>query len=272
MAGRGTENTLLDTVATGKSAESTGPLSSAGKVLALLDAFGVSRAVLGVSELATRAQLSKSTAHRLLGVLVERDYVQRIDDRYCLTDRMFVLGNQVRICRPNGLRERAVPFMTELFAETRETVHLAVLHGTEVLYLEKIFGHGAAPCSTTVGTRRPVHCTALGKALVAFADEATVHANLTTGLQRFTRYTLVYPKQLQAALARVHQEGVATDLEEYKLGVTCIAAPVREPATGQAVAALSISSVTSRGDVRRHKSRIIRAAEALSDHLAMTSY
>ena len=245
-----------------------GSETSVGKALALLDAFDSSRAVLGVSELANRAHLPKSTAHRLLAVLVEHQYVQRVGDRYCLADRMFELGNQVSICRPNGLRERAIPFMAELYAETHETVHLAVLRGTDVLYLEKIFGHNTTQCGTTVGTRKPAYCTALGKAILAYADPETVQLNLAGKMQRHTPYTLTQPGRLQSSLVRIRDEGVATDFEEWHLGVTCLAAPLLDPATGRAMAAVSISSLSSRGDIRRFSPRLRRITEMLSSRLA----
>lgn len=241
--------------------------TSVGKALNLLNAFDASRAVLGVSELASRARLPKSTAHRLLGVLVQHGYVQRVGDRYVLADRVFELGNQVRICRPNGLRERAVPFMTELFAQTRETVHLAVLRNTEVLYIEKVFGYAAVLSGTTVGTRRPAYCTALGKAILAFADAETVEANVFGSMRRHTAYTITQPGQLLSSLQRIRDEGVATDFEEWRLGLTCLAAPLTEPATGRPVGAMSISSATTRGDIRRFTARLLHATSELSSHL-----
>ncbi|MET8948904.1 IclR family transcriptional regulator [Streptomyces sp. NPDC004542] len=241
-----------------------GSETSVGKALTLLDAFGGPRTVLGVSELAVRAGLPKSTAFRLLSVLLESGYVRRVGDRYSLTEHIFELGQRVSSCRPNGLRERALPFMTELYAETRETVHLGVLRGTEVLYLEKIFGHHAAPCTTSVGTRRPAYCTALGKAILAFSDSVAQEAILESPMSRHTPYTLSQPGQLSISLQRVRENGFATDLQESHLGVVCLAAPLIDRATGRAVAALSISSTTARGDIRRYAARLSRSSETLS--------
>ncbi|MFJ3673857.1 IclR family transcriptional regulator [Streptomyces sp. NPDC090106] len=241
--------------------------TAAGKALVVLNSFTASCVGYGVSELASRSGLPKSTAFRLLALLVEHGYVLRIGDRYFLADRMFALGNQVGACRPDGLRDRAIPYMVDLHAETRETVHLAILHNTEVLYIEKIFGHTSTACDTSVGGRRPLHSTALGKVLLAYAERDTVAALFSKPLERFTCYTVFEAGRLDAALRRVREDEVATDFEEGQLGLSCIAMPVRDPATGGVIAAMSMTSTTLRGDVRRFSSRLRRVTSALSAHL-----
>jgi DNA-binding IclR family transcriptional regulator len=239
--------------------------TSAGKALALLDAFHGPAKVLGVTDLAERANVAKSTAHRLLAILVSGGYLLRVGDRYCLTEHMFEIGNQVRECRPGGLRDRAMPYLTELFAQTRQTVHLAVLSGTDVLYLEKLFGHDAPRCTTAVGSRRPAHATALGKAMLAFSDPATVEANLRVPFRRYTPYTLATAGQVERALEHVASDGVATDHEESQLGVYCVARAIVEQRSGRAIAAISVCSASSTVQARYGRA-LLRAAEELSCH------
>jgi DNA-binding IclR family transcriptional regulator len=219
--------------------------TSAGKALALLDVFAGPSKVLGVTDLSIRANIAKSTAHRLLPVLVDWGYLRRVGDRYCLAEHMFEIGNQVHPCRPGGIRERAMPYLAELFAQTRQTVHLAVLSGTDVLYLEKLFGHDAPRCSTAVGGRRPAHVTALGKAMLAFSDELTVAATLDVPMRRYTPRTLITPAQVRRSIDQVAHDGLATDQEECQTGVSCVAAPILDPQTGRAVAAVSVCSTVS---------------------------
>lgn len=239
--------------------------TSAGKALALLDAFSGQLTVLGVTALAARAEIPKSTAHRLLNVLVARGYVRRSGDRYCLTEHMFEIGNQVRSCRPSGIRELATPYLGELFAETRQTVQLAMLSGTDVLYLDKVAGRDAAPCLTTIGSRRPVYATGLGKALVAFAGPEAIQENLRVQFQRFTPYTRTTAAQFVRCIDQVRQDGIATDHEELRRGVNCVAAPIIDPRTGRSVAAISICSTSSAVEKRYHRS-LLRIAEDLSRH------
>jgi DNA-binding IclR family transcriptional regulator len=239
--------------------------TSAGKTLALLDAFSGQFTVLGVTALATRAGIPKSTAHRLLNVLVACDYVRRVGDRYCLTERIFEVGNQVRSCRPSGIRELAMPYLGDLFAQTRQTVHLAVLSGTDVLYLDKISGSDAARCPTSVGCRRPAYATALGKALLAFGESEDVDLNLQVPFRRFTPHTMVTADQFQRSIERVRDDGVATDHEELRRGVNCIAAPILDLRSGRSLAAISLCSVNSSAG-QRHRRLLLRAADELSRH------
>lgn len=236
--------------------------TSAGKTLALLDAFSGRLGVIGVTALAERAEVTKPTAHRLLKVLVAAGYVRRVGDRYCLSEHVFEMGNQVRSCRPSGIREVAGPYLGELFAETRQTVQLAVLSGTDVLYLDKVAGRDAAPCPTSVGARRPAYATGLGKALLAFAEAEAVHENLRVPFRRFTPHTLTAAPFLRC-LDGVRQDGYATDHEELRRGVNCVAAPVLDPRTGYAIAAISVCSVTSSAE-----RRLLRALQRITGELS----
>src|SRR5271165_2040970 len=114
--------------------------TSVGKAVAVLSAFQCTGgAMLGVSQVAERANLSKSTAHRILAVLVENGYVERRGARYQLGRAIFELGHLVPSCRPRK-RIPAMPFLIELWEYTHATVHLAILDGNDVLYLQKVHG------------------------------------------------------------------------------------------------------------------------------------
>jgi DNA-binding IclR family transcriptional regulator len=244
--------------------------SSAGKSLALLDAFCGQQTILGVTALAAKADIAKSTAHRLLTVLVSHGYVRRVGDRYCLTEHAFEVGNRVPACRPSGIRELAMPYLGDLYAQTRQTIHLAVLTGTDVLYLDKVFGHDSPRCPTSVGSRRPAYTTALGKAMLAFGDSETVEANLRVRFRRLTPSTMVSAAQMQRCLERVSHEGTATDHEESLTGVNCIAAPILDRSTGTAIAAISICSTTPWVE-QRYGRFLIRALDELSRNRAPES-
>lgn len=245
--------------------------SSAAKVLSLMDAFAGPRSVLGVTELAARAQLTKSTAHRLLAVLIAQGFVRRVGDRYCLAEHLFELSSYVRLVRPNGLRHRATPFLAELFAQTRQTIHLAVLRGTEVLYIDKMFGHNAARCDTAVGARKPAYATALGKAMLAYSSSDLIERNMSVQFRRFTPYTVVGSVQLERALDRVRDTGFATDREEYRRGVICVATPIRDLRTGITIAGLSICSTSSHDLERKFSRLLVRASNELSRQMEIMS-
>lgn len=220
--------------------------ASVSKALALLDCFRDANGPLGVSELARRASLPKSTAFRLLSYLEEAGYVERVGKHYRVGWKLFELGNRVGYCRPGRLRDIATPYLTELFAQTRCVVHLAVLDGTDVVYLEKIHGHQTLPTPTRVGSRMPASCCALGKSMLSRSPDEKVREVLLAGLRRRTPYSLAEPGRLLADLSRARDRGVAFDREEAALGLTCVGAPILR--NDVAVAAISVSGPATRFD------------------------
>ena len=239
-----------------------------GKALQLLEAFMVTGPVAGVTELARTAGLSKSTAFRLLASLEEAGYVTHAGSDYCLNLRLFELGSQVAVCRPDGLRAVAAPFLADLFRETAHAAHLAVLDGTDVLYIEKVHGSGTPRVPTSVGSRMPASCTALGKAMLSAGHEATVSRLIADGLPRRTRHSVAAPGLLVAELRRARAAGVAFDREESMLGLTCVAAPVCH--AGRAIAAISLSGPTRRLDPERLSAKLQAvAAQIAARHAAL---
>ncbi|MFJ1578006.1 IclR family transcriptional regulator [Streptomyces sp. NPDC088182] len=239
--------------------------TSAAKVLVMLDAFRGPKTVLGVTELAHMVGVPKSTAHRLLSIMVEGGFVRKIGGRYCLTERLFEVGNRAgsSAIRSTGLRRRAMPYLTELYAGSRDTVHLATLSGTDVLYLEKLFGHNTGSSPTAVGTRRPAHATALGKSMLAYASDEQVEAVMTGPFQRFTARTIHSADRLGQELARVREEGLAYDEGELRDGMHCVAVPILDPGTGTAVAAVSVCSFRPQS-LKHYATRLISMARDLS--------
>lgn len=218
--------------------------TSVGKALAVLDVFLGEGALLGVSQIAARAQLPKSTTHRLLAVLVEHGYVERVEARYQLGRTIFELGNMVSDCRPRSLRSIAMPYLTDLYEATHATVNLAVLEGFDVLFVEKLYGHHAVSLPSRVGGRVPALCTALGKAILAFTAPEVCEDALSQRVPQLTPRTVVNQSVLRSTLANVRATGIAEDSEGASLGARCIAAPIIDR-TGTVVAGVSVSLPTS---------------------------
>lgn len=217
-----------------------GIATSVGKALAVLDAFRGEGAMLGVSQIAERAKLPKSTTHRLLTLLVDQGYVERTEGRYRLGRVLFELGSMVPECRPRSLRAIAMPFMTELYEATHATVHLAVLDGDDVLYIEKIYGHRSIELPSRVGGRVPALCTALGKAIVAFSPPGTIELMLSRRIPRLTTRTVINPAVMLSMLNQTRLSGIAEDAEGSRLGARCFAAPIPSR-LGAVLGALSVS-------------------------------
>ncbi|MEV7091195.1 IclR family transcriptional regulator [Streptomyces sp. NPDC093085] len=237
--------------------------ASVDKAISLLAALGdgTSREV-GVSELARRAHLSKSTAHRVLGLLERNGVVERVGTDYRLGERLHRLGRSVYAPGTEHVRDLLLPFLADLYEGTRQTVHLSVLHGSDTVCLAKLYGHHAASVPSRIGGRLPAHATAEGKVLLAHSPDAAAQA-LSASLERLTAYTITDSGSLNLELGRVRREGVGYDDQESRTGLSCVAAPVLTR-DGRAVAALSVTGPCGRIDIRRFDSEVRRVAAAAS--------
>lgn len=241
------------------------------KAMILLTCFGgQAGSGLGVSELARRAEMSKSTAFRLLGLLERNGVVEKVERKYRLGERLHQLGRDSYVADHDWIRDALTPYLIDLYEDTRETVHLAALHGTDVVYLSKLYGHRQVRSPSRIGGRIPAYCTAVGKALLAH-DPAALDRVLASELRPLTPATIVDPQQFLDEIARVREEGVAYDDEESVSGLSCVAAPVVSPG-GRALAALSVSTVTGRLDTRAQAAPLralaAQAARGLAQHAA----
>ncbi|MFE0679143.1 IclR family transcriptional regulator [Streptomyces sp. NPDC058867] len=233
------------------------------KAISLLVAFGDKAGTgVGVSELARRARLSKSTAYRVLGMLERNGVVEREGTDYRLGERLHHLGRAVYAPGAETVRDFLQPYLSDLYEMTRQTVHLAVLHGTDVVYLAKLYGHRAAPVPSRIGGRLPAHATAVGKLLLAYDADAAARA-IGVPLHRFTDRTITDPKRLAAELERIRRDGIAYDEQESRPGLNCVAAPVLAP-RGTAVAALSVAGAHDQAELRRLSTDVRRVAAAAS--------
>jgi DNA-binding IclR family transcriptional regulator len=216
------------------------------RAVAILNAFSAESPELGVTELAERLGLHKSTVHRFLvnleaGGLVERNGRTA---RYRLGLRIFELGGLV--LQQMNLWDEALPFLEGLVRESGETGHLAVLDGGEAIYIEKVEARRALRIPSAMGRGYPAHATSLGKALLAgLPPEALRRLVAERGLAGHTPNTITDLDVLETELQRVRDRGYAVDNEEYDDGLRCIGAPIHDH-TGQVVAAIGIGGPVTR--------------------------
>ncbi|MFI7636117.1 IclR family transcriptional regulator [Nonomuraea sp. NPDC049400] len=237
------------------------------KAVSLLISFGDQAGTgLGVSELARRAELSKSTAFRVLGMLERNGVVEKVAGKYRLGQRLHELGRHVYVPDHDRIRDLLIPFLTDLYELTRETVHLAALHATDVVYLSKLYGHRQVRSPSRIGGRVPAHCTAVGKVLLAY-DHDALERVLASDLRAFTPHTITDPGRLAASIAEIRRTGVAFDDEESTVGLCCVAVPVMGRG-GKAVAAMSVSGPTGRLDTRAQAPALRRVSAAAALALA----
>ncbi|SHM52761.1 IclR family transcriptional regulator [Cryptosporangium aurantiacum] len=212
--------------------------SSIGRAFTLLNAFGPDHSRLTLTELARRADLPLTTAHRLAGELVACGALERDDGgRYRIGLRLWELASLAP--RGLGLRELALPFLEDLYEVTRENAQLAVRDGVEVVFVERITGRHAVPVRTRVGGRWAMHCTGVGLVLLAYAPTDVQEQVLGQPLERYTERTVTAADELRRTLASVRQRGYAVSDRQVTMDSLSVAAPIRG-ADGTVVAAISL--------------------------------
>jgi len=216
------------------------------RMMSLVEALARHPTPVNLKQLATDTSLHPSTAHRILGVMVENRLVDRIEPgTYRLGIRLVELGNLVK--SRISVRQEALPYMQKLHAAIGETVNLSVRHDDEVVYIERT--SATSPMMRVVqivGARAPLHITAVGKVFLA-QDAPTVFMDYArrTGLPRFTPNTLTDSERLAQELEHVRARGYAIDNEEAEKGVSCIGAGIFND-EGRLVAGLSVSAPSDR--------------------------
>jgi DNA-binding IclR family transcriptional regulator len=221
-----------------------------GKAVALLRAFTPDDHVLTLAELCRRTGLPKGTAHRVAADLVGHQLLDRVPGGYRLSGGLFELGMRAAVER------------------THETVHLGVADGHEVVYVAKIGGHRQAPAPSRIGGRMPLHCTAIGKILLAYGDQQLRRDVLSSPLERRTPHTVVAPGLLRRQLTRALETGVAFEREESTVGLLCVAAPVLVEDGSAAVAAISVTGPVGRFRPDSHVAAVRAAATGVASVLA----
>jgi DNA-binding IclR family transcriptional regulator len=210
------------------------PTAVIDRIALILDAFD-GPGHLTLAQIVRRTGLPRSSAHRMLERLVQLRWLRRSGRDYELGMRLVELGSLA--VHQDRLVRAAAPLLCELHRATGLAVHLAALDAPDVVYLDKI---GDPTIPTRVGAREPAHCTAVGKAMLAYTDQ---HAAVDLRVRK-TRYSISSSSQLAAELAKVRAHGVAFEREESLPGFGCVAATIGSP--GEAVAAVSVCGPMNR--------------------------
>lgn len=197
------------------------------RVAAILRAFEPEEISVGVSELARRSGLPKSSASRIIADLVAHGLLERDGAGVRLGIRVFELGEAVQ--RRHLLRRLALPFMMDLRAASQLTVHLAVLESTEVVYLEILRARGAPSLATRVGGRLPAYSTAVGKALLAWSPDSIVQQVMRAPFAPVGPRTMTAGATLMRELNEIRETGIAYDREESRSGISAVATALLGP-------------------------------------------
>lgn len=238
-----------------------GANSVLGKARLILEAFQIDDVELSLSELARRTGISKASVHRLSQELLEWGMLERSGQEYRLGMRAFELGS--RVPRFRVLRDAARPFMERLHFATKEAVHLAVLDGLEVLYLEKVAAAPQSAKPSRIAGRLPLHSTSTGKIMLAFGPPHVLEEIVTRDLTRLTPNTIVAPGQLVERVRKIREAGWALEEEETALGYCSVAVPLFT-SNHLMLGALSIAAPTYRADVPKFAAALLDVSTRLS--------
>lgn len=223
---------------------------------------------VGISDVARRLGVAKSTVHRLLSTLCARGLAERNPDtgRYRLGMRLYELGQMASDRYP--LRRAALPLLEELRQASGLTVHLTVADGADVVFVERLHTLSGIRVLAASARRQPVHVTSAGKVLAAF-DPAVAKARLVAGFPRMTERTIATAADWERTLAEVRHEGIAISIGESRPQLTSVAAPVRN-AYGRSFAAVSVAGPSPEfADFGRPARLVLTAAAKLAHSLAV---
>jgi IclR family transcriptional regulator, KDG regulon repressor len=219
-------------------------IQSVDRALHILDLFDETKTELKITEISRRLDLNKSTVHSLLKTLQKHNYIEQDMEsgKYKLGLKLFERGNL--IIHSLDVRAIAKPHLLELSTNTGDTLHLVILDGKEGLYIDKVEGTSANVVYSRIGRRIPIHCSAVGKALVAFKQELAIKKLLEGYVyKKQTDKTIRNEKEFLKELSTVRVLGYAIDYEENEPGICCVAVPVRNH-LGEVIAAISLSMPT----------------------------
>lgn len=234
--------------------------------LGILDLLTNSRAGLTLPDLVEQSSLAKSSVHYLLVTLERCGYVCRVErtGRYVLGFKLFSMADSALPLL--SLRDRTASYLSALKMRTGLTVHLAILEHSEAVLVARQETPGGARLASWIGKRMEMHCTAIGKAMLAYLPDDEVDAIIRKhGLARHNENTIASPKRLREELERVVKMGYALDNEEDELGVVCIGLPILGPG-GRPVAAISLAGSTHEvalEDLPRFSGELLRTAKMM---------
>ncbi|WNF36286.1 IclR family transcriptional regulator [Bacillaceae bacterium IKA-2] len=231
-------------------------IQSVDRALKILDLFDEHNTELKITEISERMMLHKSTVHSLLKTLKKHHYIEQDleNSKYKLGLKLFERGNFVM--HSLDIRTLAKEYLISLSQKTDLTVHLVILDGKEGVYIDKVESSSASVLYSRIGRRIPIHCSAVGKALVANKS----HSELEKLLEDYqyikrTENTLTNKEDFLRELEAIRERGYSIDNQENEPGVYCIALPIRNY-TGDVVASISISAPVMKINEEKMKENI----------------
>lgn len=252
-----------------------GKIQSVERALKILEILAEYPEGVGVTELSLKLDVAKSTAHRLLNTLLEQHYVSKDTktDSYVLGTQILLIANQVQ--ENLSIVEISKAEIHNLSELTNETVHLCLFDKDEIVYIDKVESNQTIRMHSRIGTRSLMHCTGVGKAILAYLDKDEVEDILSRkGMQAKTNNTISNLEDMRIELKKISENGFAIDNIENEEGIRCVAAPIFNH-NKKPIAALSISSPSARVTYdkayKEFSHYVMQSAKSISQQLGSKS-
>lgn len=251
-----------------------GRIQAIDRAVRIMNCFTEERRELSLSDISEMLDINKSTVHGIISTLKYHDIINQDKEsqKYRLGLYLMALGD--RVANSLNIIEISKPYMTTLCRDIEETVHLATLDGTEVVYINKMESNQSMRITSSIGNRNPAHCTGVGKAMLAYQDIEKLQEIIPEKLEKFTPNTITEKSELINELLKTRENGFSFDNEERDIGLTCLAAPVFDK-NGQAKYSISVSGPTVRmnnAKIEMAKKLLKYMANAISKQLGYINY
>jgi len=240
--------------------------SSLQNAIRLLNTFTIDEPELGISSLAERLGLAKSTVHRLVTSLAQEGFIAKDvnTNLYRLGISILERGNVVTSTMK--IYQAALPVLHDLGKLVNESVHFGIFREDKVVFINRIDSSRSITSLSIMGSQVPAHCTSSGLVFLAYQPKETVDRIIRKGLTAYTEKTITDPQRLYQVLETVRKQGYAVSIEEYQKGVASVAAPILN-AQGKAIASVSTPGPVNRmpkETIAQIAKYVTRAAQEIS--------
>jgi IclR family transcriptional regulator, acetate operon repressor len=254
----------------GNASDATGQVQSLTRGLSILECLGLAEGGLTLTDIGQRVQLPPSTVHRLLATLEKMGYVYQAGElgRWYVGLQAFTVGSSFLSSR--DFVAQSHPYMRRLMDQSGETVNLAILDGTEAVFVDQVQCREMMRTIVKLGSRAPLHASGVGKAMFASLPDDQIDAILKVrGLPRITGNTITTPETMWSSIRVIRQRGWSFDDEEHAIGTRCVGAPIYDE-HAETLGAISLAGPSSRLPDERIKQLgplVAHTAEELSRRL-----
>ena len=240
--------------------ETVGKIQSVDRASLIIKLLAKKESPMKLTEIADELDINKSTLHGIISTLKYHGFIDQDKEtqKYRLGMYLVELGNIVT--KSLDIRTITSPTINDVCEKLSETVHIGMLDGYEVVYVDKKESNQSMRIFTTIGARKPAYCTGVGKAMIAYLDEEILRGSLPEKLEKITYNTITDKEILMEELKKIREDGIAFDHEENIEGLTCVAAPIFD-GTGRAKYSLSVSGPT----IRMNQQKIDEAIQVVKE-------